>query len=61
MFEDVLSFIYNEMEIQTPTGLKGFFSDIVNTLGVLVAGIDWKALVLGISEVAFRNYVKGKV
>jgi len=49
------------MDRQGVTGLKGFFSDIVNILGEIVAGIDWKALVLGISEIAFRNYVKGKV
>lgn len=58
---DVLLFMWDNIDKQGSTGIKGFFSDIVNTLGELVAGIDWKALVLGISEVAFRKYVKGKV
>ena len=60
-FSDVLLFVWDNMDKQGTTGIKGFFSDIVNTLGVLVAGIDWRALVLGVSEVAFRNYVKGKI
>lgn len=58
---DSLNYIWRELNDYQETGIKGFLHEMVNVLGEVIAGIDWKALVLGISEIVYRKYVKNKL
>jgi len=60
-FWQAVELFNREANNRTDTGLKSFFIGIVNILGEVVAGIDWKMLVLGVAQAIFSSRVKGRV
>lgn len=60
-FGDAVTLILQDAEQRTETGLKSLWSGLMQLVSTTVAEIDWQALLYGVGEFVYEQYVKGKV